>query len=134
MTVLTAEEIRLDGRAPEWHTVCRVDELEVAWGEAALVGGEQVALFKVSDTEVYAAAHRDPATGSRVMARGILGSRGWHRTIASPLHKQVYDLATGECYTDPGLRLPVYPVRIEDGFVSVGLPAMPAAATAGVAA
>lgn len=123
MTVLTAEETRLDGLALRWHAVCHVDELEVAWGEAALVQGEQVALFKVSATEVYAAAHRDPATGSCVMARGILGSKGWHRTIASPLHKQVYDLGTGECYTDPELALPVFPVRIEDGLVSVGMPA-----------
>lgn len=123
MTVLTAEETRLDGLALRWHAVCHVDELEVAWGEAALVQGEQVALFKVSATEVYAAAHRDPATGSCVMARGILGSKGWRRTIASPLHKQVYDLGTGECYTDPGLALPVFPVRIEDGLVSVGMPA-----------
>ncbi|EMY36087.1 assimilatory nitrite reductase (NAD(P)H) small subunit [Arthrobacter crystallopoietes BAB-32] len=122
MTVLTADEIRLDGLALRWHPVCRVDELEVAWGEAALVQGEQVALFKVSQTEVYAAAHRDPATGSCVMARGILGSKGWRRTIASPLHKQVYDLATGECYTDPQLSLPVYPVRVEAGLVEVGMP------------
>jgi nitrite reductase (NADH) small subunit len=122
MTVLTAEETRLDGRTLRWHAVCHVDELEVAWGEAALIQEEQVALFKVSAAEVYAAAHRDPATGSCVMARGILGSKGWHRTIASPLHKQVYDLATGECYTDPGLSLPVFPVRIEDGLLSVGMP------------
>ncbi|WP_264796348.1 nitrite reductase small subunit NirD [Arthrobacter mangrovi] len=123
MTVLTAEETRLDGRALRWHAVCHVDELEAAWGEAALVQGQQVALFKVSATEVYAAAHRDPATGSCVMARGILGSKGWRRTIASPLHKQVYDLGTGECYTDPALALPVFPVRIDEGMVSVGLPA-----------
>lgn len=123
MTVLTAEETRLDGLALRWHAVCRVDELEAAWGEAALVQGTQVALFKVSATEVYAAAHQDPATGSCVMARGILGSKGWRRTIASPLHKQVYDLGTGECYTDPALALPVFPVRIEDGMVTVGLPA-----------
>jgi nitrite reductase (NADH) small subunit len=126
MTVLTAEETRPDGLTLRWHAVCPVDELEVAWGEAALVEGEQVALFKVSATEVYAAAQRDPATGSCVMARGILGSKGWRRTIASPLHKQVYNLATGECYTDPELSLPVFRVRIEDGVVSIGLPAMSA--------
>jgi nitrite reductase (NADH) small subunit len=121
MTVLTAEETRLDGLTLRWHAVCPVDELEVAWGEAALVEGEQVALFKVSATEVYAAAQRDPATGSCVMARGILGSKGWRRTIASPLHKQVYDLGTGECFTDSALALRTYRTRIVGGMIEVEL-------------
>jgi nitrite reductase (NADH) small subunit len=115
----------------DWHTVCSVDDLEVAWGEAALIGGEQVALIKVSASEVYAVSHRDPATGAHVMARGIVGNKGWHRTLASPLHKEVYDLATGECFTDPALSLPVFPVRLRDGMVTVGLPA---GAAAGIAA
>ncbi|SDQ25076.1 assimilatory nitrite reductase (NAD(P)H) small subunit [Arthrobacter crystallopoietes] len=132
MTVLTAPEIdpaagtlpdALAADALDWHTVCRVADLEVAWGEAALIDGEQVALIKVSASEVYAVAHRDPVTGAHVMARGIVGNKGWHRTLASPLHKEVYDLATGECFTDPALALRVYPVRLREGMVTVGLPA-----------
>jgi nitrite reductase (NADH) small subunit len=132
MTVLTAPEmvpasdLRLDAPAADaldWRTVCRVADLEVAWGEAALIDGEQVALIKVSASEVCAVSHRDPATGAHVMARGIVGNKGWHRTLASPLHKEVYDLVTGECFTDPALSLRIYPVRLRDGMVTVGLPA-----------
>ncbi|WP_347110400.1 nitrite reductase small subunit NirD [Paenarthrobacter sp. S56] len=104
-----------------WHRVCPVDELELAWGEAALIDGRQVALFRTAPAEVFAVAQQDPATFANVMARGIIGSRGSRPTIASPLHKEVYDLETGECFTNPELKLDTYSVRLVDGFVEVGL-------------
>ncbi|AUZ34063.1 nitrite reductase (NAD(P)H) small subunit [Arthrobacter sp. PGP41] len=104
-----------------WHAVCRLDDLEVAWGEAALIAGRQVALFRTGANEVFAVAHEDPATGAHVMARGILGSRGERPTIASPLHKEVYDLETGECFSTPGLSLATFPTRIAGGVVEIEL-------------
>lgn len=104
-----------------WHRVCLVDDLEPAWGEAALIAGRQIALFRTGPNEVFAVAHEDPATGAHVMARGILGSRGARPTIASPLHKEVYDLETGECFSTPGLSLATFSTRITDGFVEIGL-------------
>ncbi|MDQ0676339.1 MULTISPECIES: nitrite reductase small subunit NirD [Micrococcaceae] len=104
-----------------WHRVCLVDDLEPAWGEAALVAGRQVALFRTGPTEVFAVAQEDPATGAHVMARGILGSRGTRPTIASPLHKEVYDLETGECFSTPGLSIAAFSTRVVDGFVEVEL-------------
>jgi nitrite reductase (NADH) small subunit len=95
--------------------------LDEAWGEAALVAGQQVALFRAAGDEVFAVSHRDPATSANVMARGIVGSRGSRSTIASPLHKQVYDLQTGECLGEPGLQLPVFAARVHNGFVEVAV-------------
>lgn len=105
--------------ATAWHRVCAVDELELAWGEAALIAGRQVALFRTGPGEVFAVAHEDPATGAHVMARGILGSRGTRPTIASPLHKEVYDLETGECFGTAAVRLETFSTRISDGFIEV---------------
>lgn len=104
-----------------WHRVCRLEDLEPAWGEAALVEDQQVAMFRLSPTEVYAVSHRDPATAAHVMARGIVGSKGNRPTIASPLHKEVYDLQTGECLSDPALYLRTFPTRLMDGFIEVGV-------------
>ncbi|WP_396021223.1 nitrite reductase (NAD(P)H) small subunit [Arthrobacter sp. ES1] len=92
-----------------------------AWGEAALIAGHQVALFRTATGEVFAVGHEDPATGAHVMARGITGSRGMRHTLASPLHKEVYDLATGECLGKPGLRLPTFGTRIVGGCIEVEL-------------
>ena len=116
-----AAESDIAGFHTGWHTVCRVDDLEVAWGEAALIAGRQVALFRTGADEVFAVAHEDPATGAHVMARGILGSRGERPTIASPLHKEVYDLETGECFSSPDLSLATFRTRIAGGVVEIEL-------------
>ncbi len=101
--------------------ICALSELEPLWGEAALVNGFQIALFLLPDSSLYAVSNQDPATGSFVMSRGIVGSRGIHHTIASPLHKEVYDLATGECFTSPSLRLPTFEVTVVDGRVLIAI-------------
>jgi nitrite reductase (NADH) small subunit len=105
--------------APAWHPVCPLDRLEPLWAEAALVAGEQVAVVRLPSDEVVAVSHWDPYAQAPVMARGIVGSRQGRPTLASPLHKQVYDLATGECLTDPTLRLATFAVRVRDRIVEV---------------
>ena len=104
-----------------WVPTCEVADLEPGWGEVALLGRTQVALLRLDEEEVYAVDHHDPHTGAPVMARGILGSRGDRPTIASPLHKEVYDLGTGECLTDPSLALGTVPVRVVDGAVELAV-------------
>jgi nitrite reductase (NADH) small subunit len=112
-----------DGMA-DWVRVCSLDRLIPERGTAALVGSEPVALFLLEDGSVHAVGHRDPFSNTNVMARGIVGSVGsgdsYRDTVASPMYKQVFDLATGECLTEPG-SLPVHPVRVVDGQVEVGL-------------
>ncbi|BAS13329.1 nitrite reductase (NADH) small subunit [Arthrobacter sp. Hiyo8] len=72
MTVILEREEQLTSAPTEsgWHRVCPLDELEPAWGEAALIDGVQVALFRLDADNVYAVAQQDPATLANVMARG----------------------------------------------------------------
>jgi nitrite reductase (NADH) small subunit len=108
--------------ATRWTAVCPYPALEPERGAAALVGGVQVAVFRTHDGELFAVDNRDPATGAYVMSRGIVGTRGDAPTVASPLHKQVYDLHTGRCLDDPALALATYPVRRSpDGRVEVAI-------------
>lgn len=102
--------------------VCTVKQLVPERGVAVLVDGHQVALFLVTgDTGsfVYAVGHRDPFSGANVIARGLLGSVGDRDTVASPMYKQVFDLVTGECLTDPTERLPVHRTWVAGGVVYV---------------
>jgi nitrite reductase (NADH) small subunit len=104
-----------------WTGVCDYDHLQPECGVAALLGGEQVALFRTFDGALYAIGNQDPFTGAFVLSRGIVGTRGGIPTVASPLHKQVFDLRTGACLDDGSRRVPVFPVRRCDGRVEVGL-------------
>jgi len=111
-----------DPRTSVWEPACAVADLEPSWGEAALLRARQIALFLFSGEEIYAVAHQDPHTDAPVMARGIVGSRGERPTVASPLHKEVYDLATGECFTNPALVLQTFRTRVVGGMIEVELP------------
>ncbi|MGR6322139.1 nitrite reductase small subunit NirD [Micromonospora soli] len=104
----------------DWTPICPVDRLEPDRGVAALVDGVQVALFRTGG-ELYAVDNLDPVGGAQVMSRGIVGSRGGLPTLASPLHKQVYDLTTGRCLDLPGVALRRHEARCRDGLVEVRL-------------
>ena len=113
-----------------WLPVCSYTELLPEFGVAALVGGEQVALFRLHDGTVLALGNLDPYSGAYVLARGIVGSRAGAPTVASPMHKQVFDLRTGECLDEPGVAVASYPVRVRDGAVEVLVAAVTAQAAA----
>ncbi|QGN34694.1 nitrite reductase small subunit NirD [Microlunatus sp. Gsoil 973] len=105
----------------DWYPICELTDLEPEWGEAALVDGVQVAVFRLWDDRVVITANRDPRTGSAVIARGIIGSHQGVPTIASPLYKEAYSLHTGECLSNPDLRLELYPSRVVDGTIQVAV-------------
>ncbi|WP_296667843.1 nitrite reductase (NAD(P)H) small subunit family protein [Demequina sp.] len=109
--------------------VCAVADLTPELGVAALVAGEQVAVFLLADGSVHAVQNLDPFSGAYVMSRGITGSRGDVPTIASPLYKQVFSLLDGACLVTmdkdpkPGLApdLAVHRVRLDNGEVFIDL-------------
>ncbi len=105
---------------PGWTVVCPLAHLDPDRGVAALVDGVQVALFHTADG-LFAVDNRDPVTGAYVLSRGIVGSRGGVPTVASPLHKQAYDLRTGLCLDVPGVAVRRHEARCRDGLVEVRL-------------
>jgi nitrite reductase (NADH) small subunit len=108
-----------------WTAVCRYQDLLPERGAAALLGDLQVALFRTATGEVHAIGNIDPFTGAAVLSRGIVGSRGDVPTVASPLHKQVFDLRTGWCLDDNAdglVSVPTYAVRVRRGIVEVCVP------------
>ncbi|RJL27242.1 nitrite reductase small subunit NirD [Bailinhaonella thermotolerans] len=105
-----------------WVPVCDYAALTPERGACVLVGPHQVALFRTFDGRVRAIGQLDPFSGAYVLSRGIVGSRGDRATVASPMHKQVFDLETGACLDDPRVRVPVYDARVRDGRVEVRVP------------
>jgi assimilatory nitrate reductase catalytic subunit len=99
--------------------VCRLEDIVPDTGVCALVGGEQVAVFRLADGSVHAVGNRDPFSKANVLSRGIVGDLKGEVVVASPVYKQHFSLATGRCQEDPSARIPVYAARIEDGHVVV---------------
>jgi nitrite reductase (NADH) small subunit len=103
-----------------WIEVCHLEDIVSFSGVAALVGDEQVAIFRVN-TEIYAVSNYDPFSNAFVLSRGIIGDRNGVLKVASPIYKQSFSLATGECLDDPNVTIPTWPTRVVDGIVQIGM-------------
>jgi len=105
----------------DWTTVCSEHDITAGAGVCALLGSDQVAIFKTrKENELYAVSNYDPFGKANVLSRGIIGSIGDKVVVASPLYKQHFDLATGECIEDESVKLKTYAVRIDSGKVQLG--------------
>ena len=104
-----------------WVEVCALEDILPDTGVCALVGGKQVAVFRVGDADVYALQNFDPFSKAFVLSRGIVGDRGGVPKVASPIFKQSFNLRTGQCLDDPAVALRVYSARLRAGRVELRL-------------
>ena len=103
----------------DWVAVCRLQEIVPNTGVCALVGGNQVAVFRLDDDSVHAIGNHDPFSRANVLSRGVVGDLKGELVVASPVYKQHFSLVSGQCLEDSGVRVPVFPARVEDGLVLV---------------
>lgn len=103
----------------EWIPVCRLQDIVPNTGVCALVGGRQVAVFRLDDDSVFAVSNHDPFSQANVLSRGIVGDVKGEVVVASPVYKQHFSLASGQCLEDPKVRIAVYPARVEGDTVLI---------------
>ena len=103
----------------EWVAVCKLSDIVPDTGVCALVHGQQVAVFRLSDDSVYAIGNLDPFSKANVLSRGIVGDLKGELVAASPIYKQHFNLTTGQCLEEADVRIAVYPVRVEGDKVLV---------------
>ncbi|QNN81738.1 nitrite reductase small subunit NirD [Brachybacterium sp. Z12] len=128
---------------PTMIDICALSDLSVERGAAALIGGDQVAVFRLVDDSVRACQQRDPYSGTNVLSRGLVGSHEASAddgepvelvpTIASPMYKQVWNLDTGEVLDAGGgekFPIAVHEAEVRDGRVLVSVAPRPLAAGA----
>ena len=103
------------------YRVGPADELPVGEGRAYAEGGDMVAVFRLRRGGLHAVSAVCPHAGGPI-ADGLADAE----IVVCPLHQHVYELATGCSRTgQPSLR--VYPARIDDGDLVIGVPAGPPA-------
>ncbi len=103
-----------------WTAVCALSDIPNNAGVAALLEGKQIAIFKVAG-EVFAVDNHDPFSKANVLSRGIVGSLGDQIVVASPIYKQHFALATGQCLEDDTVSITAYSVRLDGDTVMVGI-------------
>ena len=105
-----------------WIDACPIQVIVPFTGVAALIDGEQVAIFRLAaETEVYAVSNYDPFSKAYVMARGLIGDRNGIVKIASPIYKHNFNLLTGQCLDDECVSLRTWPARVKAGIVQISV-------------
>lgn len=102
-----------------WLTICPLSDLIPFIGARALLGKRQIALFRVTNDQVYAIGAYDPFSDAAVLSRGIVGDLQGQLVVASPIYKHHFNLETGRCLEKPSIGVPVYKARVVDGEVQV---------------
>ena len=100
--------------------ICRLEDIVPDTGVAALVDGQQVAVFRINQ-EIYAIGNRDPFSGANVLSRGIVGDLNGELVVASPVYKQHFSLRTGRCIEDASVAVPVYRALVEGADIQIFL-------------
>ena len=104
----------------KWTTVCQIDRILPNTGVCALVDGQQVAIFRVGESEVYAIDNYDPFSKAFVLSRGIVGDRNGIPKVASPIYKQNFNLITGQCFDDETVSINTYAVQVINNTIQIG--------------
>lgn len=106
----------------EWVKAAAVEAFPQNGGAAVLINGEQIAVFNfTNEGRWYATQNRCPHKGEMAISRGLTGDADGHHKVACPFHKRTFSLEDGKCLTDEAYQLKTYPVKVEDGFVFIGI-------------
>jgi nitrite reductase (NADH) small subunit len=108
--------------AIRWTAVCNLDDVLPNTGVCALIGDQQIAVFRVSDQgdRTFAIQNYDPNSNASVLSRGLVGNLGERIVVASPIYKQHFDLQTGECLEAPEHSVIAFSTRVEYGKIWIG--------------
>lgn len=104
----------------QWTTICPLADILPATGVCALVGQQQVAIFRPrADEQVYAISNIDPFFEASVLSRGIIAEHLGDLWVASPLKKQRFRLRDGLCMEDESRSVAHFEARVQDGQVQI---------------
>jgi nitrite reductase (NADH) small subunit len=106
----------------EWFVAAPVSAFPRDAGACVKVGTQQIAVFNFARRgEWFACQNLCPHKRQMGLSRGLLGSADDVPKIACPYHKAAFSLQTGECLSADLDSIETYPVRVEDGYVFIGV-------------
>lgn len=107
------------------YVVCRLEDILPETGVCALIEGKQVAIFRTKDNKLFALDNYDPFSQANVLSRGLVGGTTVTNDgsideavlyVASPIYKQRFNIATGQCLDDNSVMLATYDVELDISF------------------
>ena len=104
------------------QTICTLDDIIPETGVGAVIDGKQIAIFRTKQNDLFALDNYDPFSQANVLSRGLIGGTtitddtGTAKEVlyvASPIYKQRFNLATGQCLDDDSIVLNTYKFELD---------------------
>lgn|SRR5690606_18020309 len=106
-----------------WFRAARVSDFPADGGACVRYRHLQIAVFNFAKrNEWYACQNQCPHKMQMVLSRGLIGSQAGEPKVACPFHKRTFSLKSGQCLNAEEDQITVFPVKVEDGFVFIGVP------------
>jgi nitrite reductase (NADH) small subunit len=111
-----------EGTGSLWFKAAKVSDFPENGGACVKYQDQQIAVFNFTRrNEWYACQNMCPHKMQMALSRGMIGSHENEPKVACPFHKKTFSLRTGECLNAEEKNIKVYPVRVEDGYVYIGI-------------
>ena len=110
------------GKADMWFKAAPVSHFPENAGACVRYKEMQIAVFNFSRRqEWYACQNLWPHKKQMILSRGLIGTAGDEPKVACPFHKNSFSLRDGVCLNGDQETIAVFPVKVIDGFVYIGL-------------
>lgn len=101
---------------PQFHKVCRADEVKSGEGKTVVVGHKLIAVFREGD-HFQAIDDACPHMGA-----SLAGGHLEDGIVTCPWHAWRFRLCDGVWADNPRIKIGHYPVKVEDGAILIELP------------
>jgi len=101
---------------PQFHKVCRADDVKPGEGKTVVVGNKLIAVFREADT-FQAIDDSCPHMGA-----SLSGGHLEDGIVTCPWHAWRFRLCDGAWADNPRIKIARYSVKVEDGMLHIELP------------
>ena len=107
----------------EWYLAGKVSDFFENEGVAIKYKNIQIAIFYLAEKdEWYATQNLCPHKLEMALSRGLIGDFKGEPKVSCPFHKKSFSLKTGKCLSGDDYIIDIFPVKVKDGSVYVGIP------------
>ncbi|WP_438351432.1 nitrite reductase (NAD(P)H) small subunit [Paenibacillus sp. FA6] len=99
-----------------YYSVGSLDECLMQLGRVVIIEGQEIAIFRITDGNVYAVANKSPHPKGGPLAEAIVSGH----YIYDPLYDWKIDLITGKVQAPDTGQVVTYPVIVKNEEVQIG--------------
>jgi nitrite reductase (NADH) small subunit len=105
-----------------WYKAIAIMDVPENGGACVKIRDLQIAVFNFSKrNEWYATQNLCPHKMQMILSRGMIGDKAGEPKVACPFHKKNFSLKSGECISGDEYKIDIYPVKVENDYVYIGL-------------